>query len=131
MKQSDMYMKNINYTQVFDKATYYESDSKGNLLETGNGNLRRIDLKEECGEGVIIGQTMKREGIYHKGYSSPFYIDESEPSWLEVTNTITFWKVLVGFNKIILVPKSNGIIGKLEKNTKTIKKSISNLKEDD
>jgi len=112
MKQSDMYMKKIKYTKVFEGVTYFDPTPNSNdfLLKTGSGNLRRIDFKDECGEGIIIGQTTKREGVYHKGYTSTYIMeDDSEPSWLEVKNTIPFWKVLVGFNNIILIPKSDFI----------------------
>jgi hypothetical protein len=81
-------------------------------------NYRKVCLFMEYGEGYIIGQTVKKEGICHSGSkpSSPFF-DDGDPPYFECKETIPFWKVAVGFNKIVLVPKRSDHGRKIQKIT--------------
>lgn len=81
-------------------------------------NIKRILFEEFIGEGLVIGQTYRKEGIYHPGGNSDYWIiGETDQGYLETTNVVTFWKVLTKFNNVYLVPKYDAIeLDKIEIN---------------
>lgn len=65
---------------------------------------RKIILKRQEGEGIVIGQTRKVEGIYHSSYANHRERDY-ESAYLEPKRNYLFWVVAIGINKTVLVPK--------------------------
>ena len=68
---------------------------------------RKLVFTKESGNGIIVGQTMKREGYYWPGYgpSAPNW-DDSEPPVFDAKKTYTFWIVATKMNEKVLVPKT-------------------------
>lgn len=67
---------------------------------------RKIVFSKHNGQGIIIGQTMKKEGHYWPGYgpSAPDWDDAESPSF-DTKKVYTFWIVAIGMNQKVLVPK--------------------------
>lgn len=119
----------INFTEVYDSAVYLDiHDSKNfdlklyttnefiesNTIQKANGtelykrSYRKIIFRKEIGQGIVIGQTKKLEGLYIPqtgGTVYSYYPTEYEPAYLDNKLTYTFWIVAVDLNKTVLVPK--------------------------
>jgi len=69
---------------------------------------RKLIFGELNGSGIVIGQTMKKEGIYWPGHgsSAPDW-DDAEPPMFDTKKTYTFWVVATNMNHTVLVPKEN------------------------
>lgn len=115
----------IQFTEVFHDVAYIEEHEKdgnhtkfylgeqdftiaepkaGIGIELFPAAYRKVIFKRQDGEGIVIGQTKKTEGIYHPSYSNPREFDYEE-AYLEPKFTYTFWVVAIGINKTVLVPK--------------------------
>jgi hypothetical protein len=84
-----------NLSSKSEKPKYYHS-------------LRKIIFRREEGEGIIIGQTIKKEGEYTPGYKGGWNGDcvtEDEPPYIDFTRVYSFWIVATGINQQVLVPK--------------------------
>lgn len=68
---------------------------------------RKLIFSKYVGKGIIIGQTMKKEGYYWPGYgsSAPDWDDAEAPSF-DIKKVYTFWIVAIGLNQKVLVPKN-------------------------
>jgi hypothetical protein len=120
--------KKIKFTEVFHAIIYIKErellltkflagDPLLEKVEIANPNygidkilypnaVRKIIFNECKGEGIIIGQTTKKEGFFHPGYIDTFGV-EGEQASLEVKKVYSFWVVAVGMCKIKLVPKDS------------------------
>ena len=69
---------------------------------------RKVIFSELHGSGIVIGQTMKKEGYYWPGYgpSAPDW-DDVEPPLFDSKKTYTFWIVATNMNQKVLVPKES------------------------
>ena len=69
---------------------------------------RKLIFRKFQGSGIVIGQTMKKEGIYWPGYgpSAPDW-DNGEPPMFDIKKVYTFWVVATNMNQKVLVPKEN------------------------
>lgn len=70
-------------------------------------SYRKLIFEKNNGSGIIIGQTIKKEGYYSPTCrpSAPYY-DDYEPASLDVKKTYTFWIVATKMNEKVLVPKT-------------------------
>ena len=74
-------------------------------------SMRKVVFQKTPGEGIIIGQTSKHEGLYDPGYRpSSHYGSEpgdAEQASLERKKTYTFWVVATGINTTVLAEKAS------------------------
>jgi len=95
-------------TVDYDKLIIKKPSISGILQEKVKypAGYRKLIFSKENGSGIIVGQTMKREGNYWPGYGphAPDW-DDAEPPIFESKRTYTFWEVAIGMNQKILVPK--------------------------
>lgn len=123
MRAKDLFGKTVKFDVVFSDVAYVKSEPadfsrklfEGDEFErltpeivtdgqTGLANsrppasFRKVVLSRQHGEGIIIGQTSKHEGLYDPGSGS---VQAS----LERKKTYTFWVVAVGINKTVLAEK--------------------------
>jgi len=118
--------ESISFTEVFSHAVYiaeqnlthkkiYFNETPYTIVEgryneiTGNTwfpkALRKLIFNRQIGEGIIIGQTKRSEGIYESGSRHQIGEYEYETPYLKPTHTYTFWVVAIDLNKTVLVPK--------------------------
>lgn len=118
LKPKYLFGKKINFNAEYLSRDFYDRSSLENLglinklcfssdlvkAKKGSEDYIKIYLMESKGKGIVIGQTTKKEGYYSPSVGEGW---ESEPAEFIVKKSIPFWKVAVGFNHIVLVPKSS------------------------
>ena len=67
--------------------------------------LRKVIFKTKNGNGIIIGQTYKREGFYNPRTGGGLSTMDHEPAYLKHTKTYSFWIVATDLNKTVLILK--------------------------
>jgi hypothetical protein len=129
MRAKDLFGRRVKFEETFSDVAYvkdepadfsrklYEGDDFERLVAPVNpvrdadtksrppASFRKVVFSRTSGEGIIIGQTSKHEGLYDPGTS------EAQPS-LERKRTHTFWVVAVGINKTVLAEKSSTVLVK-------------------
>jgi len=66
---------------------------------------RKIIFSKYIGNGIVIGQTMKKEGHYWPGYGPSAPDWDAEPPSFDTKKVYSFWIVAIGLNQKVLVPK--------------------------
>ena len=104
-----IYLKDL--TKIDDKLYTPVPDSIETIFNFHVKSLRKIVFTKQNGEGIIIGQTRRNEGIYNPNDpGSPPYYDDEAPPYLKTTKRYPFWVVAIGMNKTVLVPKNSEFI---------------------
>lgn len=86
---------------------YYEESEKiisGNFFKPPPPSHKKARYIDDPGEGYVIGDCYKYEGVYSPGYHDEF---EGEQAILVSRKRINFHKVLIGFNQVVLVNKKD------------------------
>lgn len=98
MNKEDMYLKGIEFDTIYDD----EMTKKYHRINSHDYRKMVRVKKVEKQKGVIIGDCYKCDGTYSEGTNS---IDGQPPMFFR-NKTVQFWKVSIGMNKTVLVPKN-------------------------
>lgn len=112
MKQKDFFMKPVKIHRIYYKSLYLNEKYKDCIITDNDmisdyhedGNYRKCIYKLYENEGIIIGQQNKNEGIcktFFEDYDG--WGTTIKPGIFILKKVIRFWKVLVDFNKVVLV----------------------------
>jgi len=86
----------------------YPASEKPNKYLNSFKYYKRAEYADVEGEGYIIGECYKYEGEYQeKKAPSGLFYDDYEPAALIYRKRVNFYKVLVSYNNIVLVNKSD------------------------
>lgn len=105
MNKENMYLKEIEFDTIYDD----EMTKKYHQINSHDyKKMIRVE-KVEKKKGIIIGDCYKCDGTYRegsKGGSGLFEVDYGEPPTFSRNKTVQFWKVSIGMNETVLVPKN-------------------------
>lgn len=94
---------------------------------------RKVIFAKQEGSGIIIGQTIKREGEYLPSTESYYNGDctsEAEPPQFNQRKAVAFWIIATGINKTVLAEKESTEIIATDSVKSKMKRSDFKTKED-
>jgi hypothetical protein len=119
--QQNNFSKIIQFTEILDSVIYtLEKTDEKLYIPTQVKDItwsadafkkcyRKLLFKMNPGEGIIVGQTKRQEGMYipKGGGARANDYEDYEAAYLKISKVYAFWIAYTSMNKQVLIPKES------------------------